>query len=151
MTITVVDRGAARRLIALARARRARHTVDVGVIGENAAEVKPEGVTVGLVAAWAELGLGQPQRSWLRGYINENEKEIEALITQENVKVLQTDQTKSQALHRIGIWLVGQIQTRISEGIPPENAQSTIDRKGSSTPLIDTGQLRSSMSSRVNP
>lgn len=54
------------------------------------------------------------------------------------------------ALDRFGLWAVGEIQQRIADGIPPPNAQSTVDRKGSSTPLIETGQLRASIKHKVS-
>ena len=41
-------------------------------------------------------------------------------------------------------------EAEAATGIPPENAPSTIRRKrGSTTPLIDTGVLRSSVSYRA--
>jgi hypothetical protein len=49
----------------------------------------------------------------------------------------------------IGMRVVGDIQDRISDGIPPPNSPITIARKGSSKPLIDSGQLRQSISFEV--
>lgn len=123
--------------------------MEVGVLGQNAAREEGEGVTVAMVAEWAEYGIGQPERSWLRGWIDEAGPEIERRMAAETRAVLAGTRTQAQAHARLGAWAVGEIQLRISRGIAPENAQSTIDRKGSSTPLIDTGQLRSSITSRV--
>jgi hypothetical protein len=53
------------------------------------------------------------------------------------------------ALDRLGAKFVGDIQRRIKAHIPPPLQQSTIDRKGSSTPLIDTGVLWSSITHEV--
>lgn len=127
-------------------------SVDVGIIGDRAAEAYEDGdVTVAMVAEWAEFGLGQPQRSWLREWISENEREIERRIATE-IRAYAIDGRGSQkiALERIAAWMVGSIRQRIARGIEPPNAQSTIDRKGSSKPLIDSGQLRSSIASRTN-
>jgi len=52
-------------------------------------------------------------------------------------------------LTRFGLRYVGLIQQRISSGIAPPNSPVTVARKGSATPLIDTGQLRSSIRSKV--
>jgi hypothetical protein len=41
------------------------------------------------------------------------------------------------------------VQMRISQGIPPALAQATVDRKKSSVPLVDTGQLRSAITWQV--
>ncbi len=126
--------------------------VDVGVVGDRAAEAYEgdEGVTVAQVAEWAELGLGQPMRSWLRGWVDENGPAIEARIRTE-VRAYAIDGRGDQrkALERIGAWMVGEIRKRIAAGIDPPNAQSTIDKKGSSKPLIDSGQFRSALTSRV--
>jgi hypothetical protein len=146
MTVRRVDHGAK----ALQSRLRAQQTaVEVGIIGAKAGEEKGAGITVSDVAMWAEYGLGQPQRSWLRGWIEENQSELGALMRRESVAIAKGQSTKPRSLARIGLWIQGGIQQRIANGIAPENAPSTIDRKGSSTPLIDTGQLRSSISSRV--
>ena len=65
--------------------------------------------------------------------------------------VIAGKRTKDEVLELLGQQCVGQIQERISEGIDPPNAPSTIRQKGSSTPLIDTGALRSAVNYRVNP
>ena len=49
------------------------------------------------------------------------------------------------ALGRIGLKIRDEIKERIRSGIEPGLAEATKDRKGSSTPLIDTGQLISSI------
>lgn len=129
--------------------REPREGVDVGILGTDA-ERRYEGeVTVSDVATWAEYGLGQPQRSWLRSWIEEARTEIDATIKAETRAVLAGTRTHRQALARVGVWAVGQIQQRIANGIEPANAPSTIAKKGSSVPLIDKGQLRSSIKSQV--
>jgi hypothetical protein len=148
VTVTVRDKGADRYLRA-ARELAKGPAVDVGVIGSAADADKGDGVTVAMVAEWAELGIGQPMRSWLRGWIDEEQAEIEKRIAEETKAVLAGKRTRQQALARVGVWAVGQIQARIARGIAPPNAESTIDKKGSATPLVDTGQLRSSITSRV--
>lgn len=125
-------------------------SVDVGVLGGKGGQTKESGATVAQIAEWAEFGIGQPPRSWLRAWIYENEAAILRVQREEYRRVLVGQQTKAKALARIGVWIVGQIQARIASGIQPKNEDSTIARKGSSTPLIDTGQLRSSITSRVN-
>jgi hypothetical protein len=49
------------------------------------------------------------------------------------------------AYGRIGMVAVGDVQRRIVQRIPPPNAPSTIAKKGSDVPLIDTGRLRQSV------
>lgn len=148
--VRVVDRGASK---LLRDVKAAGATVEVGVVGqegEKPATGHPE-VTVAQVAEWMEYGVpGRiPARSWLRAWIDENGPAIEARVQTETRAVIEGKRTKAQALARVGVWAVGEIQKRIAAGIDPPNADSTIARKGSSVPLIDTGQLRSSITSRV--
>lgn len=147
MTITSRDRGARALLERVKRLGSA--TIDVGIIGERAAESYEDGITVAMVAEWAELGLGQPMRSWLRAWADEHDAEIRARIKTEIARLARTG-TQRQALERIAAWMVGSIRQRIAAGIDPPNAPSTIERKGSSKPLIDSGQLRSSIASRTS-
>ena len=145
-SVRQVDRGAAALRARLAAKAQA---VEVGVIGDKSTLPEGEGVTVADVALWAEYGLGQPQRSWLRDWIEENQAALATNMRAEVAAIKAGARTKDQALARLGLWIQGAIQERIANGIEPPNADSTIQRKGSSKPLIDTGQLRSSISHRV--
>lgn len=145
-SVRVVDRGA-RAL--LTRLRAAATAVEVGVLGADASKEESEGVTVADVARWAEYGIGQPQRRWLGGWIDENQAALLERVRIESRAVIAGDRTKPEALARLGLWIQGGIQQRIANGIEPPNAESTVERKGSSTPLIDKGQLRSSIANRV--
>lgn len=120
----------------------------VGVQGQDAAKPHEsgEGITVGDVATWNELGLGVPERSFLRDWADQHKEEIKEDLRKVQRKVLEGKLTPEQGLQLLGVKYRGQIQTRIANGIPPANAESTIQRKGSSVPLIDTGQLRAAIS-----
>lgn len=54
-----------------------------------------------------------------------------------------------QSLDRLGLMAAGDIQRRIADLRDPPNAASTVDRKGSSNPLIDTGEMRQKVSHKV--
>jgi len=125
----------------------------VGVYGEQAEAIDGEGtITVGALAEIFEFGLGnQPERSWLRGYVDENNARITQMIARVGEQVAAGKMTPEEALNLVGLKMVGEIQQRISAGIEPPNEDSTIRRKGSSTPLIDTGQFRGSISHEVVP
>ena len=152
--VKVVDRGA-RRVLRNVR-RSASRSVDVGIIGTKAGSAHQGSaqVTVAQVAEWAEFGLGQPQRSWLRAWVDANLDRINEQIDAEVGRVVAGEADPEQVLQRLGLWLVGEMQANISNfpenGFEP-NAPSTIAQKGSDTPLIDKGQLRSSITSRVTP
>jgi hypothetical protein len=53
------------------------------------------------------------------------------------------------ALDRLGAKVAALLQNRISAGIDPPNSAATIARKGSSKPLVDTGQLKAAITWRV--
>jgi hypothetical protein len=125
-------------------------TVKVGILGEKAAQTKSENVSVGQVAEWAEFGLGQPERSWLRGWYDVQGQDIQKALRGAFQSVLTGRATRIQVLTALGERFKGQIQQRIAGGIQPANAPSTVAKKGSSVPLIDTGQLRASVSWKID-
>lgn len=123
--------------------------VKVGVQGSSGSSNHGGEKTVTEVAAQHELGLGVPERSWLRGWIDENQAVIQKTLQGAAKASLQGKVTLDAALDASGLKFVGLIQKRIAEGITPPNTAATIRRKGSSTPLIDTGQFRSSITRQV--
>ncbi len=148
-TIKVTDRGLTDRLHVLSGL--SDYEVVVGVLadGKGAAPAKgAEGMTVLDLATIHEFGAPAshiPQRSFVRAYVDENREQIRAWQRGLLTTIFAGRITAQQALNQLGAKVAAGIQTRIAAGIAPPNAQSTIDRKGSSTPLIDTGQLRSSV------
>jgi len=90
-----------------------------------------------------------PQRSFIRATIDEYAPKLQRTASALGQGVLIGKFQTRQALELLGQQGVGLIQQRIADGIPPPNADSTKARKGSSTPLVDTGQLRGSITHRV--
>ena len=58
---------------------------------------------------------------------------------------------EQQALSKAGIMLKNAIQREITNLKEPPNAESTILKKGSSNPLIDTGLMRSKVEWKLRP
>lgn len=139
--------------------------VYVGILskdGTNAHPSKDEnGLTLLDVAIRNEFGYRKngkkiPRRSFLRDWVAQKRKEIQARLVGEAKKMVAqagltglTPAHIKAVLERTGLWAQGSIQQRISNRIPPPNAPYTIWKKGSDVPLIDTGQLRSSISYKV--
>jgi hypothetical protein len=120
----------------------------LGVQGKDAtAKHKGAPLTVVEIANQHEFGLGVPERSWLRAWFDENEAMIRNDLRRAAMRIIEGRLTQVQAAELLGAKYVAAIQTRIANGIAPPNAQVTIDRKKSSTPLIDTGQFRSAITS----
>lgn len=113
--------------------------------------IEDELLTVIQVATWMEFGTEDvPARSFIRSWFDENEAKLRQELQTLMVTVISGKRTKEQILEILGQRCVASIQERISAGIAPENSPRTVARKGSSTPLIDTGQLRSSIHYRID-
>lgn len=111
--------------------------------------------TVAQVAAWQEFGTkGEgghtPARSFLGAWFDLNVQANRQFARELFFQRIRGRLTYARSLQILGAKAQGGIQKRIAAGIAPENARSTQDRKGSSTPLIDTGQLRSSISYTIH-
>lgn len=129
--------------------------ITVGVLAGEGDEPKASGALTVLEAAIInEFGSENgdiPARPAIRGWFDSAQKEIHDRLFLETQAVIAGKRTKEQALQRVALWAVGEIQKRIADGVEPANADSTVRRKGSSTPLVNTGQFRSSIASRVEP
>jgi len=90
-----------------------------------------------------------PQRSFIRATIDEHAPKLQRTASALGQGVLIGKFQTGQALELLGQQGVGLIKQRIADGIAPPNADSTKARKGSSTPLVDTGQLRGAITHRV--
>lgn len=123
--------------------------VSVGVHAAEGAEAEEGGLTVLDVAIFNEFGLGVPERSFLRAWIDENEAQNSELLRRAAKMALKGDKTLHEALELLGMKFAGGIQQRIAQGISPANAPATIAKKGSDKPLIDTGQLRQAITHAV--
>jgi len=99
-----------------------------------------------IVAAANEFGTKRiPERSFIRSTFDEQKRTLYPIIEKQYDKVLAGSATVKLALSFIGMFLVAKTQQKIVDTHTPPNAPSTIRRKGSSHPLIDTGQLRQSI------
>lgn len=114
--------------------------VRVGVLGTGGN--RGDGLTNAELMVIHEFGAGHvPERAPLRTTFDAKEKEWFALSRKLLSALIADKVTAEQALGLLGAQAVADIQAQIREGLPPPNAPSTIARKGSSVPLIDTAQL----------
>lgn len=132
--------------------------VAIGILAKDAEEPKKsadgtpsqDGARVIDAAVAAEFGTDtEPERSFIRAWYDEANPRMRASLTALLRSHLAGKRTKEEVFELLGQKGVGEIQQRIAAGIPPENAASTIERKGSSTTLIASGQLRSAVSYAV--
>jgi hypothetical protein len=147
MTIRKKDNGANELLRRMDR----RGEVRVGFIGADAmaGHEEAEGLTVVDVATKHEFGLGVPERSMIRKPTDEREPLIKQNIRQAARWYAKGDKTLTQALDLFGLWLVGELKENIQAGIAPPLSERRKREKqaggGPSTPLINTGQMISSL------
>ena len=121
-------------------------------------------LTLVALAKIHEFGLGVPQRSFVRAYVDANVDRIQRMLFVLMQGAIRnalrngtpiTDADRTRILSLVGIKMVGEMQERISAGISPALAESTLRKKTvggkvGTTPLIETGQLRSSIGFAVS-
>jgi phage gpG-like protein len=125
-------------------------TIKVGVQGREASEPKANGGgTVVEIATIHEFGLGNnPRRSFIADGYDESIDEAKRRLKKAGIRIADGANPIVEA-ERFGLWAAGEYQERMARGIPPALKPATIARKGSDKPLIDTGQLRSSITHKV--
>lgn len=122
--------------------------------------VKPGSVKVGFPrgseqdvlnkAFWNEYGTERiPPRPFMRNSLKKNLKKYKRFIKTKlsRITLLRTQQTT--VLNKLGLMAQGDIQTEIRVLNKPINAASTVRQKGSSNPLIDTGEMRQAVTYEI--
>lgn len=129
------------------------HKIEIGIFGDmKGGETHSTDITVLGIAITHEFGLavqGIPERSFIRAgfdaYVNDISEEANKLLNQ----VVYLQLHPQVFFETLGHIIVGFIQGYLTDLDTPPNAPATIALKGSSNPLIDTGQLRDSIEFRV--
>ena len=106
-------------------------------------------ITMSGLAAIHELGLGVPKRAFIEPSLKLNRKKYLKFVGKQITPVIRRTTTLNTTWNRLGIMAVADIQQYMVTASFTPLAASTIARKGSSKPLIDTGQLRQSITYRV--
>lgn len=142
--------------------------VKVGVLAEAGGDAtNAEGLTMIELAAIHEFGvtitlgartrlsdrrsLGAttiviPERSFIRRTFTDQEAKFAKFLTKLSRQYLANKIELKDALGLLGLLAVSEIKKTITEKrVTPDITQETKDRKGSSTPLVDTGQLINSI------
>lgn len=123
-----------------------KHQVNVGFPGGQ--DHKDSDLSVAQIAAIHEFGapsVGIPERPFLRTSIDKNRPRYKALNRQTLAGVVRGAGTVEQALGLLGEAAKADVQKEIASGAFAPLKASTIRRKKSSKPLIDSGQLRQSV------
>lgn len=105
----------------------------------------PDGKPVAMIAVIQDFGApsrGIPPRPFFRNMIAKYSKEWPWAIAQ---LLKDNDLDAEKALDLAGFAIAGQLRQSIQDTNSPPLAQSTIQRKGFSKPLIDTGHMYNSV------
>lgn len=120
------------------------HEVEVGYHSDGASY--DDGASVLDVAAWNEYGTeNAPARPFMRQTLEDYEDQIISRGQSQFKKGLNGDKNAQTTFNAMGTYVKGCIQKEIRDGEFEPNAPSTIAKKGSDKPLIDTGRMRQSV------
>lgn len=102
-------------------------------------------------AVWNHYGTsrGIPARPFMFNAIRKNKKNIKRYLNKTAPEVLRGESSLHMVLSRLGILTQGYVQDEITELRNPPNHPDTIRQKGSSNPLIDTGEMRGAVTYKV--
>lgn len=119
--------------------------LEVRIGFQHGQATEEDGMDICDVAAWNELGtIKSPSRPFLRKSVDENEEKINHFLQSKKADLLQ-GKSAEQVLKEIGLFQKDLIQEKITEGSFTPNAASTVRKKGSNKPLVDTGRMRQSV------
>lgn len=143
MAVTVVSNFSATKQLLEQLRTAGEKAVYVGFPAEFDEKVKEtENFNLASLAAVLEFGNEHiPSRPFLRQTLVENQEKYTALF----INLLKNGKPLEQIYEHIAVIAQGDVQLNIVKGSWTPNAKSTIRRKKSSKPLIDTGKLRQSV------
>lgn len=120
----------------------------VTVTNEDGKESEITMVELAAIHEYGAPGANIPERSFIRRTFSEPEgaEAMREFLAEQAEKILKGELTPATALKQLGAWGAAAVRARIRQGIPPPNAEATVQRKGSSTPLVDTGGLINAVS-----
>lgn len=135
-------------------ARRYTAKVEVGYFGNerhrpSITSGSPNPITMSSLAATHELGLGVPKRAFIEPSLIANRKKYLAYAGRQITPIIRGRQSLNNAWQGLGVMAVADVQKYMVTATFTPLAPSTIARKGSSKPLIDTGQMRQTITYRV--
>lgn len=99
-------------------------------------------------AIWTHYGTSQnPESEWpfMSNALQDNSDNYLSIMRQSAPKILSGELPVGGVMLKLGILFQGDIQAEMVAIRDPENAPSTIKKKGSSNPTIDTGETKNNV------
>ncbi len=119
-------------------------TLKIGFPNESAkTHSTKDGATAVFKAVVNNFGLGVPRRPFMNVAFAKNKAEYRKVIANGFKKIETLNVEK--LIGKLGVKGQGDVQRAIVELRTPANSEKTIEAKGSSNPLIDTGHMRQSV------
>ena len=152
MALRVVDRGWQPLRRAMKEIKQAKSYVKIGVLGDS--KPRKEGtfhtnVDVAMVLEFGTRDGKIPPRPFVSGTFQLYRAEWIGMLRGLVPEIYKQRMTINKALALVGQRAAADMKSTIKAGIRPENAPSTIAKKGSDLPLVDTGQLLTSITYAV--
>jgi hypothetical protein len=91
-----------------------------------------------------------PERPFMRNAMRDNKSSYQLAMKTSAAKLLRGETAIKTVLSKLGIKAQGDIQSEITSLSSPPNSPVTIALKGSSNPLIDTGEMRGSVTWKID-
>lgn len=104
---------------------------------------------IAMVHEFGSPSKGIPERSFLRSTVLEQADKYAKIIAETIPQAINGGMSEHDAYSRLGTVAMNDVKMKIASGEFAPLSQKTIDRKGSSKPLIDTGALRQSITFEV--
>ena len=125
------------------------HTLRVGVFADQPrTEGQLTNPEIATVHEYGSPAANIPERSFIRSTVDKNREAYNATVRKIAGLILDGKDTEP-ALNLFGMRVANDIKRTIQQGIPPPLQPETVARKGSTKPLVDTGQLLSSITWKV--
>lgn len=123
--------------------------VDIGLFGNDGGPDTNLAARVAVLELSSRLWNPRTKRPFMRRTIDDNKKEIGEFVDRGLDKVVEKRSNAKKLLHDIGVEVTGLTKQKITEGPFAPLKPATIRRKGSSRPLIDTGDMKNSVKFKV--
>lgn len=119
--------------------------IKVGITADD--DARPDGESNIEIATHHEFGAPKaniPKRSFIRWTVDKNRKKYNKMLADAEREFIRNPKSTSlkKALFKLGETAVADVQKRIDSNVPPPLSDKTVERKGDSLALVDTGEMR---------
>lgn len=98
---------------------------------------------------WLATQVTIPERAFIRGGFDENEKKFSTKAQRLLKKVILGQLDLTSFFNFMGDYIVSELQRYMTNLSDPPNSDATVAAKGRSSPLIDTGRLRNAITYQI--